>query len=88
MFVSARVFKCHDPWSKDATNRAIIFENAGVIILYILIGRSPFYSYELSQKSDFQSLTTKLDNIGHPTVKTVQIGPWGGFQGDFTFFEN
>ena len=31
----------------------------------LLSGRSPVYTLELSQKSDFQPLTIKLDNIGH-----------------------
>jgi hypothetical protein len=34
---------------------------------------------ELSQKSDFQPLTTKPDNIDYSTVKTVQIGTLGWF---------
>ena len=36
-------------------------------------GKSMVYILELSQKSDFQPSTTKLDNIGHPTVETNQI---------------
>ena len=32
--------------------------------------QSPIYALELSQKSDFQPSTTKLDNIDHPTVET------------------
>ena len=36
-------------------------------------GKSPIYTPELSQKSDFQPLTTKSDNIDHPTVETGQI---------------
>ena len=42
----------------------------------------------ISQKSDFQPLTTKRNNIGHSTVKTMQIWTLGGFQGGFTFCEN
>ena len=34
------------------------------------IGKSLIFTLVLSQKSDFQPSTTKLDNIGHPTVKT------------------
>jgi len=49
-------------------------------------GRSPNYTLELSQKTDFQPSTTKSDNIGHPTVEIGQIWPLGGFQGDFVFF--
>jgi len=33
----------------------------------------PVYTLELSQKSYFQPSTTKLYNIGHPTVETGQI---------------
>jgi hypothetical protein len=36
-------------------------------------GRSPNYTFELSQKSDFQRSTTKTDNICHPIVQTEQI---------------
>ena len=44
------------------------------------VGRkSPVYTLQLSQKSDFQLSTTKSDNIGHPTVKTGQIWPLGWF---------
>jgi len=52
----------------------------------VYIGIHPlFYTLELSQKSDFQPLTTKSDNIGHPTVEIRQI--WPGFQGGFVFFK-
>jgi len=47
--------------------------------------KSPIFTLELSQKSDFQLSTTKSDNIGHPTVKTGQIWPLGGFEGGFAF---
>ena len=46
-------------------------------------GKSPVYTLQLSQKSDFQFLTIKPDNIGHPTIKTGQIWPFGGFEGGF-----
>ena len=36
-------------------------------------GKSLIYTLELSQKSDFQSSTTKPDNRGHPSVQTGQI---------------
>ena len=36
-------------------------------------GKSPIFTLELSQKSDFQPSTTKSKNIDHPTVKTGQI---------------
>jgi len=36
-------------------------------------GKSLVYALKLSQNSDFQPSTTKLDNIGHPTVETEQI---------------
>jgi len=36
----------------------------------LIKGKSPIFTLELSQKSDFQPSTTKPDNIGHPTVKT------------------
>ena len=49
-------------------------------------GKSPVYTLQLSQKSDFQPSTTKSDNIGHPTIEIGQIWPLGGFQGDFVFF--
>ena len=39
------------------------------------LGKSPVYTLQLSQKSNFQPSTTKPDNIGHPTVKTGQIWP-------------
>jgi hypothetical protein len=35
--------------------------------------KNPVYTVELSQKSDFQSSTTKPDNEGHPTAKTEQV---------------
>ena len=41
--------------------------------LSYIIGKSPVYTLQLSQKSDFQLLTTKSKNIGHPTIKTGQI---------------
>ena len=41
--------------------------------------KSPVYTLQLSQKSDFQPSTTKPDNIGHPTIKTGQIWPMGWF---------
>ena len=41
--------------------------------IVIFIGKSLVYTFELSQKSDFQRLTTKPDNGGHPTVKTGQL---------------
>ena len=47
---------------------------------------SPNYTLELSQKSDFQPATIKPDNIGHLTVKTGQIWPFGWF--DFVFPKN
>ena len=50
--------------------------------LYI-IRKSLIFTLELSQKSDFQPSTTKPDNIGHPTIKTEQIRPWGDFEGGF-----
>ena len=43
--------------------------------IVIFIGKSPVYTFELSQKSDFQPLTTKSDNIDHPIIKTGQIWP-------------
>ena len=46
-------------------------------------GKSPVYTLQLSKKSDFQFLTIKPDNIGHPTIKTGQIWPLGGFEGGF-----
>ena len=41
--------------------------------LVFFTGKSPIFTLELSQKSDFQPSTTKPDNIDHPTVKTEQI---------------
>jgi len=41
--------------------------------------KKSIFTLELLQKSDFQPLTTKPDNIGHPTVKTGQIWPLGWF---------
>ena len=34
------------------------------------------YTLKLSQKSDFQPLTTKSDNKDHPAVETGQIWPF------------
>ena len=48
-------------------------------------GKSPIFILKLSQKYDFQPSTTKPDNIGYQTVKTGQIWPLGGFEGDFVF---
>ena len=48
---------------------------------YIFLAQKYFFkknhvcTLQLSQKSDFQSSTTKPDNICHPTVKTGQIWP-------------
>ena len=39
-------------------------------IYNFILGKSPVYTLQLSQKSDFQPSTTKPDNIGHPAVKT------------------
>ena len=50
--------------------------------------KNPAYTLQLSQKFDFQPSTTKPDNIGHPTVKPGKFGPWGDFEGSFTFCEN
>ena len=50
--------------------------------------RSPVYTLQLWQKSNFQPSTTKPDNIGHLTVKIGQICPWGGFEGGFPFCED
>jgi len=43
-------------------------------------GKSPVYTLGLSQKSDFQPLTRKLDNGGHPIVETRQVWSLGWFQ--------
>ena len=44
---------------------------------------------ELSQKFDFQPLTTKSDNNVYLTVETLQIWLFlGGFEGGFLFYEN
>ena len=48
-------------------------------------GKSPIFFLELSQKSDFQPLNIKPDNICHLTVETGQIWPWGGFEGGLYF---
>ena len=42
-------------------------------------GKSPIFTLEISQKSDFQHSTMKPDNIDHPTIKTGQIWPLGWF---------
>ena len=52
----------------------------------LYLGKSPIFTLELLQKSNFQPSTIKSDNIGHPTVKTGQIWPLDGFEGDFAFF--
>ena len=39
--------------------------------VYLYERKSPNYTLELSQKFDFQPLTTKPDNIHHPTVLNV-----------------
>lgn len=36
-------------------------------------GKTPIYTLELSQKSNFEPLTTKPNNRDHPTVETRQI---------------
>jgi hypothetical protein len=41
--------------------------------IVFLLGKSLLYTLELSQKSDFQHLTTKPDNKNHPTIETSQI---------------
>ena len=46
---------------------------------------SSIFTLKLSQKSDFQSSTTKSDNTGHPTVKIGKIWPLGGFESGFAF---
>ena len=51
----------------------------------LILERSPNYTLELSQKSNFQPSTTKPDNIGHPIVDTGKIWTLGGFQGGFVF---
>jgi hypothetical protein len=38
---------------------------------------------KLSQKSGFQSLTLKPDNIGPQTLEKVHFSPLGGFAGGF-----
>ena len=45
----------------------------------IYVRKSPVYTLQLLQKSDFQLSTTKSDNTGHPTVKTGKIWPLGWF---------
>ena len=52
----------------------------------MLLGKGLIFSLELSQKSDFQPLTTKSDNIDHPTVKTRQIWPLEWFWRWFYIF--
>ena len=42
-------------------------------------GKSPIFTLELSQKSDFQPSTTKPNNMDRPTVKTGQIWHFGWF---------
>ena len=67
----------------------IVMRTKYVIIGRKNLGKSPIFTLELSQKSDFQPSTTKPDNIGHPTVKIGQkFDPWGGFEGGFSFCEN
>jgi hypothetical protein len=39
----------------------------------VLFTKSSVYTLKLSQKSDFQSLTTKPDRKDHPTVENRQI---------------
>ena len=43
----------------------------------IIKGKIPNYTIELSQESNSQSSTTKLDNIGHSTIEIRQIWPLG-----------
>jgi hypothetical protein len=49
-----------------------------------VFGKIQVYTPPTKSKSDFQPLTMKPDNIGHPTVKTGQIWPWGGFECGFS----
>ena len=59
----------------DEMGQIKIYDTSSLTVLYLALlkGKSPNYSIELSQKSDFQLSTTKSNNIGHPTVKTGQI---------------
>jgi len=58
----------------------VFFFRTGKQLIYtLIIGKSPIFTLELSQKFDFQPSTTKPANIGHPTVKTGQIWPLGWF---------
>ena len=50
-------------WSQEKKNSSSLFSR----------GKSLIYTLELSQKSDFQPSTTKLDNRGHPTIEAGQI---------------
>ena len=66
--------------------RGIFFRTAKQLIYTLIVGKSPIFTLELSQKSNFQPSTTKPDNIGHPTVKTGQIWPLGWFWRWFCIF--
>ena len=46
-------------------------------------GKSSVYTLQLSQKSAFQSSTTKPDNGGHSTIETGYVRPVEWFQGWF-----
>jgi hypothetical protein len=56
------------------------FALCGVLNLCIYMGKSPVYTFELSEKSDFQLSTTKPDNIDHLIIETVQIWSFEWFQ--------
>ena len=45
------------------------------------------YTLELSQKSNFQPSTIKLDNKDHLTAKSWEFGPLRGFKTGFLFCE-
>jgi hypothetical protein len=49
-------------------------------------GKSPFLTIQLYAKFGFGHRTSKPDIFDHPTVKTVQIWPSGGFDRRFSIF--
>ena len=44
-----------------------------IMLRTYILGKSPPYTLELSQKSDFQHLATKPDNKDHSTVEISQF---------------
>jgi hypothetical protein len=49
------------------------------MVLSFFLGKSPFLTIQLLPKFGFGHQTAKPVIFGHPTIKTVQIWPFGYF---------